>query len=198
MYDNEIDIHVREGNYDLAIQEAEEAIRSGLGDEEIYFWRGEAHRQLGNFEQALMDFDKAIRLGMYGFEVHDCRGFTHFKLGHYARAVEDLDQAIEYAKTELPEEYQLTDFYNITDDYLRVIVARTHLFRGVSHLQLANYDQAIRDFSYSIQSEPESPDSHWYRGEAYSNLGFKAKAQADFDKAAELSRQGYYPLGRSI
>ena len=77
-----------------------------------------------------MDFDKAIRLGVEGLEVYESRGFTHLKLAQYKHAVQDFDEAIRSANIQFPEEYQITDFRNITDDHIRIIVAPHSLLQG--------------------------------------------------------------------
>ena len=48
------------------------------------------------------------------------------------------------------------------------------------------YEQAIQDYSKSIQLNPNLPNSYYGRGLAYEKLDNMTAAQADFAKAKEL------------
>lgn len=63
--------------------------------------------------------------------------------------------------------------------------------RGFCHYELGNNDQAIADFSKSLQGDPASVFSFLYRGRAYLRQENYAAALADFKSAIDLDPDAY-------
>ena len=55
------DSYAEEGQYEMAIQEYDEAIRLERDDADAYYKRGLAHEALGNTKEAERDFESAIQ-----------------------------------------------------------------------------------------------------------------------------------------
>jgi len=58
---------------------------------------------------------------------------------------------------------------------------------GTCHL--GQYQRAIQDYDKAIQVDPDHVKAYTNRGNAYKNLGQKAKANADFGKACFLDKE---------
>src|SRR5438132_771995 len=55
--------YVRRGDYDLAIQDLDQALKLNPLDVAAWSWRGYAYDAKGDYDRAIQDFDEAIRLG---------------------------------------------------------------------------------------------------------------------------------------
>ncbi|MGB0932237.1 MAG: tetratricopeptide repeat protein, partial [Chitinophagales bacterium] len=69
------------------------------------------------------------------------------------------------------------------DTYLQLkpADAQAYNWRGMSKVQLKDYRAAIQDFSKAIQSKP-APKYYQNRGNAYLQIGEKAKAEKDLQR----------------
>lgn len=195
VYGTDVEKKVRGGKHESAIEEADRVIEQGLlGNDYIYFWRGEANRRLGNYEKALQDFDESIRQDGDGFEIHHCRGRSLFRLEEYAQAIHAFDKAAEFGKNFIPEDISLVEWFDADLDYLSQVVAENYFFRGASYFELGEYESAAVNFSFAIREAPIYPDCYWYRGESLEKLGLTEDAKYDMWVAGRLSSQGRQPL----
>lgn len=64
--------------------------------------------------------------------------------------------------------------------------ARKFYERGLLHTEKGNYDQAIRDFSKVIESEPQHAMAYNNRGVAYKQKGDYDRAISDYSRAIEI------------
>ena len=72
--------------------------------------------------------------------------------------------------------------------------------RGLTHVKLEKYQEAIPDFDYAIELNPSFASSYNARGNALLNLYEYEKAIVDYNRAIELEREepaGYYNRGRA-
>lgn len=58
--------------------------------------------------------------------------------------------------------------------------------RGISFERLANYEQAIADFSEVIQKDPDNANAYFNRGCCYDSVGELDLAISDYSIALEL------------
>ena len=86
---------VESGSYELAVAEADKAIKLGETEADVFLYRGQAYLQLGSYWKGLVDFNKAIELGMEEPMVYDERGHAHLELEDYEHAKENFDTAIK-------------------------------------------------------------------------------------------------------
>jgi tetratricopeptide (TPR) repeat protein len=69
---------------------------------------------------------------------------------------------------------------------------------GTSIQRFFNFDQAIADFSRSIQLDPKFPDAWFQRGIVYLNQFKPEKGLPDLDQAIKLyPKYSYYYFGRA-
>lgn len=73
--------------------------------------------------------------------------------------------------------YELEKFPNFQDAYT---------IRGITYIEIGNYQKAIKDFNKSIQINPDYASVYHYRGKAYEKLGNYQKAIQDFSRVIEL------------
>jgi len=108
------------------------------------------------------------------------RGVINNTRGKYSKALDDFDKAIS-----LP----------VTDNTFKF-----YLGRGVSHLNLMEYEQAIADFSSSIELNDTAASAYHSRAMANYELRDYAAAATDFLKTLEFSEGNaalYFNLGMS-
>ena len=65
-------------------------------------------------------------------------------------------------------------------------VAEAYYNRGAANLRLNRLDEALADFSKTIELNPKDPDAWNNRGLVYNRLGRTQEALSDFNKALEL------------
>ena len=62
-----------------------------------------------------------------------------------------------------------------------------HFFqRGIAYMKMKQYQNAIKDFSSSIDLAPRAKNAYFQRGMAYRRIGMKSKGLKDIKKAAKL------------
>jgi serine/threonine protein kinase len=83
------------GDYDLAINEYNQAIKLNSNYGKAYFKRGLAHHKKNNFVQAIKDYDKAIELKPEYIDAYYNRGNAFCSKKNYAQAVEDFNKVLE-------------------------------------------------------------------------------------------------------
>ena len=67
---------------------------------------------------------------------------------------------------------------------------RRILRRASAHIDAADYDSAIADFTQAIRLDPKNAVAYYGRGEAYLEKGQRAAAERDF---AQAKRLGFDP-----
>ena len=79
------------GDWQLAIEDFDKAIKLCLNDALAYVGRGVAYDELGQYLRAIEDYDKAIKLDPDFGVAYKSRGLAYRKLGQDAKA--DADKA---------------------------------------------------------------------------------------------------------
>lgn len=80
--------------YERAVKEFDNALRSNPDLAEAYMGRGTAYGCLNNYEQSVKDYDQAIRLRPDNPLPYLNRGVTNSKRGYHRNALQDYDRAI--------------------------------------------------------------------------------------------------------
>lgn len=155
------------GQYDLAIQDDDQAIKLAPNDARLYSNRGKAYGDKSQLDRAIEDFDQAIKLDPNYAQAFVNRGFAYALEGQYDRALQDLDQAIKLD----PSNYQ--PFGN----------------RGFTYLKMKRPDSAIAAYDDALRITSNYPDALYGRGLAKLMKGDTAGADADFAAAKRLDPQ---------
>jgi len=87
--------YFKQGDYQKAIEQYDEAIRLNPQYAKAYYNRGIAYYYLSQYEQAIQDFGEAIRLNPQYAEAYNNRGFAYETLGKSTEAERDFAKAKE-------------------------------------------------------------------------------------------------------
>lgn len=169
--------HHKQGNYDLAIRDATEAIKADSTNVQAYWVRADSYVKKENYELAVDDYNTVLRLrpGMASRLEEDgslylpavaMRAQTRSDNGNYDGAIED---------------------YN-TLARLRPGIAMPYNGRAwvyAYHLK-RDFDRAIADANQAIKIEPNNANYYDTRGWAYLGKGDYNSATDDFFKALKM------------
>jgi tetratricopeptide (TPR) repeat protein len=84
-----------EEKYQLALQEATQAIELKPSEASCFSQRGAIYHDMGQKQSALADFQQAIVLDAYAPDILLQRAVIYRRLGQYQEALQDIDRAIE-------------------------------------------------------------------------------------------------------
>ena len=161
-------------DYDGAIIEYTNAIKSNPKIALLYYERGGAKDSKGDFQGAIDDYTKAIEVDDNFSQprnnrkfYYNNRGTARYYISDYANAVEDFTKSIGYGKN---------SYFN----------------RAMCKEELTDYQGAIEDFTKAIDKDSNDSSSYFHRGEIYYKLNQNDKACSDWSKAGELGKAESY------
>ena len=152
------------GQYQLAIEDYNEAIPLKPDLAETYNRRGNVYDKLGQYQSAIEDYNEAIRLKPDLVGAYNNRGNLYDKLGQYQLAIEDYNEAIRLKP-------DLVGAYNN---------------RGNVYDKLGHYQLAIKDYNEAIRLKPDLALGYNNRGNVYNKLGQYQFAIEDYNEAIRL------------
>lgn len=185
--------------YEPAIADFDQAIALNPQHIDAYFHRGLSCFFLEQYEQAIADFDQALTLNPQHIEAYFHRGSSCFFLERYEQAIADFDQALTLNPQETDDSTlawvsskgEVFDF-NPQD-------AAAYSMRGLSYVNLEQYEPAIEDYTRVIELDPKDAATYFCRGLCYTVLQRFDQALADFSQAITLNPQeseAYITRGR--
>jgi tetratricopeptide (TPR) repeat protein len=198
----------KNGKYDNAIKDFDEAIRLDPIYAEAFLSRGLAWRFKFDYELAIHDYNEAIRINPNLMHAYLLRGHVWRAKNDYKgskNAINDYDEAIRLdpncADAFLFRGFAWSDqkdYDNAIQDYNEAIRinpndARAFNFRGYAWSHKKDYDNAIKDFDESIRRNPNDAGTFYSRGQAWRDKGHNGKATKDFDEASRLDPTGFPP-----
>jgi lipoprotein NlpI len=139
-------IYIGQGEYDLAMQDADQAIRLKPDDAHGYNNRGIAHAGKGEIAEAIQDFEQAIRLKPDDDSAYVGRAGAFANRGDYDRALQSFDQALQvdpgstYAalwRAQLL--FELARYNDAADALEKLVDAHPELVEGAIWLTLARW-----------------------------------------------------------
>jgi tetratricopeptide (TPR) repeat protein len=200
-YDRRGAAYFGKGDYGNAIKDFSEAIRLNPEQRLAYYNRGNVYARMGKFNRAIEDCSEAIRLDPRDAETYYNRAMAYFGKRDYDRAITDFSEAIRcdprcvqaYNNRGVTHAIK-EDYDSAINDYTESIRlnpkdAGMYCNRGNAYFNKEDYDSAINDYTESIRLNPRYTYAYESRGEAYlgrNQMGDQARAQADYDKAAQL------------
>jgi tetratricopeptide (TPR) repeat protein len=158
-----------EGDYNGALVDYNEAIRSDPNEHASYFCRALVYKTLGNYNEAIADLRKCFSLNSQHYQ-NDPRyyffvGQCYNMLNNYQEAIKNFD----YSLTLDPQYY---------DSYKD---------RGSTKLSLGQrYQEAIADFDQCIRMNPNDSQIYAFRALARVCLGDREGSRLDYQKAIQL------------
>jgi type II secretory pathway predicted ATPase ExeA/tetratricopeptide (TPR) repeat protein len=173
----------RNGDYEKAIQEFNEAIRLNPGLASAHYSRGEIYFQRGDYQQAIRDFTRTIGLAPdYTFAYYS-RGVANERTGEIEEAILDFTHTVRLKPSFAPA-------YN---DRARALYSLGHL------------REALRDSEQAISVAPDTPTYLATHSLILAALGRSEGAFASLEQAMAIanvdwikkyqlamSRDGYY------
>lgn len=150
-----------------------------LNSPEKWYDRGRGQADLGEHEKAVEFLSKAIEKDSDYSGAYYERGYNYNKLQEYASAIEDFTKAIAFNnKWELASNLSLAYharglcyFYKPADD----------------EAQKKEYmAQALKDWSETINLNPDMPDAYYNKGLVYEYFSDLGKAIGEFKKSYEI------------
>ncbi len=154
------------GDHKLAIRDETEGLkyeRDPRLQDDLYFNRGLAYRNLGDCAHAVPDFTQAILLQPDNINAYESRAFCYSNLQEYDRAIADYTVAI--AQDPHPG---------------------TVFERGQAYLKKNDYLNALADLNRSLQDRPNFAVGYQLRADAYGGLKEYDRAVMDAETALRM------------
>lgn len=127
--------------------------------------RASAYGDLGEIDQAIADYDVALKLAPSLVEALNGRCWVRAQAGRDIElALKDCNEALNIA----PSNADALDS------------------RGLVHLRLKRWKQAVADYSAELEEKPNEPTALYGRGTAILALGGKKAGQTDLAQAISL------------
>jgi tetratricopeptide (TPR) repeat protein len=167
IYSNRGNQWERKGDFDKAMQDHSEAIRTDPSYAAGYMHRGNAYARRGDYEHAIADHTESIRVDPAYANGFYNRGLTYSRKGDHERAIANFTSGIEL---------------NANSSQLW---GQRCWSRAVVGKQL---QEAVDDCIKAGSLAPKIPQIFAYRGFAYLKLGQFDKALADYDAAFALTK----------
>ena len=153
------------GEYDLAIQDFDQALRLNPSFAQALNNRGNAYDDKGAYDRAIQDYDQALRLNPSFAQALKNRGSAYDDKGEYDRAIQDYDQALR----------------------LDPSFADAFVNRGVAYQKKGAYDRAIQDYDQALRLDPSNVIAFYNRGIAYGHKGEYDLAILDYRQTLRLN-----------
>ena len=160
------------GDYEEAVQNAENAILLNGNNAVAHALRGWALGKLGNYLDAQTAFDRAIEIDpnyalTYAYETE----ILVDQINNGEDRLDTLDKATEYSRTAI----------TLGNDLME-----THRARGLLLEITGNYDEAVKEFQIAISINPNISDLYLALGRAYRAVDMDTEAVTAFERARSL------------
>ncbi len=191
--------YLRQRNYDKAISDFSETLKSKPDDVQSLLNRGIAYRDNNDLNRAIRDYDQAIKLEPSNVFALNLRGITYRRKRDLDHAFQDFDRATKLDANFAPAYVNLGLTYGDKEQYEAAI----HEFdqaiklnskdslalnsRGIAYRHLHDLDRALADFGEVIKLEPMSAAGFNNRGLVYGDKSDYEHAISDFDAAIRIN-----------
>ena len=198
-YISRIELYDRAGKFDLALKDAETAIRLGQNDPMVvYFYstRADILMKLRNFDRATAGLTSAIaQKPKYAAALYGIRARVWVTKGDPDRALADATEAIRLDPDDVGRYgtrasifHEKGEFDRALADYNEAIRrkpddANGYLHRGGYLAERGMFEEAKADFAEAIRRAPDSGGPWGYRALMWRDLGEYDQALADYEEA---------------
>ena len=194
---------LKEGKYDQALQNFQEAEKADPKDPNAYFYEGIVYRQLGKYDEAIDAFSIAASLTTDDLEAlaetYLRRGIVWFYKGEYGIAWDDFDEAAFNCADNDPRpdlwkglaRAKQNRWLQAVNSFAESLAHNDHFApayvnRGLAYLALNEPKKALEDFEQAIRQEPRNAASYAKRAMALERLGRSSEAADSYRQAARL------------
>jgi tetratricopeptide (TPR) repeat protein len=199
IYSNRGNGYVGKGQYDLALQDYDEAIKADPQYAKAYNNRGVVYQKQAEYDLAIKDFNAALQLDPDYAHALANRGETYLKMSDYQSASKDFDQALRLKP-------QLALLLNercwtraIVGDVQGALAdcndairsepsAAAFDSRGLAYLKSSQWDAAIADYNSALRLDPKLASSLYGRGFAKQKKGDVAGGTSDLAAAQTINQ----------
>ncbi|MCA2001612.1 MAG: tetratricopeptide repeat protein [Chloroflexi bacterium] len=135
----------------------------------VYMTYADAYLALNDKPNALAAAERAYALDLTDPQVYKLLGTMYIENGQYERAVEALNVYVVYASNndrayallgrayyELKDYQAAVDYFDQAQKINRNGLRRFYIYRGLSHLELGNIDQAVNDLEEALREDDKS------------------------------------------
>ena len=164
------------GNYKLAVEFLDNALKVKPEWEKALFVRGKAHIELGNYFEALDDFNWITKMNSHNAEYLYYKGRTEWRLRRTKMAIADLEQALVYDPNHFEAHQTLGDLFLELKLYAKakksfdkaVALNPSFVPKGMKHKRAAqnkeDYLEAMQEFNHEIEENPRNSEALFNRG----------------------------------
>jgi tetratricopeptide (TPR) repeat protein len=201
IYSNRANQHERKGEYDKALADHNQAIRTDPTYAAGYMHRGNTYARHGEFDRAIADQSEAIRLNPKDAEAFYNRGYTYSHKGDHERAIADYTTGIEldannsrlwgqrcWSRAVVGKQLQeaLVDCNKAKT--LSPTIPQIIAYRGLVYLRLGQFDKAIADYDVAFKMTKFHNHADWLYGRGIAKLrkGDAAGGDADIKSAKTI------------
>jgi len=188
----------RKGDFDKAMQDHVEALKTDPTYAAGYMHRGNLYARRGDWDRALADHSEAIRLDPAYANGFYNRGLTYSRQGDHEHAIADFTKGIEltanssqlwgqrcWSRAVIGR--QLKEAVDDCDKAaaLSPKVPQIFAYRGFVYLKLGQFDKALADYdtAFALTKSPDHPDWLYVRGMTKLKKGDTAGGNADIASA---------------
>jgi tetratricopeptide (TPR) repeat protein len=199
-YNNRGIARALKGEYDLAIEDYDFALKLNSTYSKAFNNRGIAYQRKADFDRAITDFSEAINIEPEYVNAIVNRAATYEKKGVYELALKDFDEAIRLQPT-------LGSLWN-ERCWIRAITGALQLAladcneairlgpkaaarfdsRGFTYLKLGQWESAITDYNSALELRPKMARALYGRGLAKLKVGDVTGGNADIAAAKIANR----------
>ena len=191
-------VHTGMGKYDLAMQDADNALLIDKNSDRARFAKAEVLFQQKDYKQALQQYDAAIKVNTNLTEAHAGKARAYMGMQNYKEALKVIEGAIKTSFRNDAELYYIRGLLNYQrgnhkpaiDDFDMSLSINANwnayqvfLNRGLANDAFSKPDLAIQDFAKAIIADPNNAGGYLARGNTLYGLARYSEAVDDFMKA---------------
>jgi tetratricopeptide (TPR) repeat protein len=192
----------KEGNYDRALEDFNDAIDLNPHIAPAYNYRGSSRRLLGDYQGAIKDYHLALQvIPKNAAIVYNNLGIARSNLGDKEGAIGEYDRALRINPHLLSAYYnrgvaraEMGELPGAIQDYSQALrinpnLASVYYNRGVARAEIGEKQGAIDDFSAALKINPNLASAYYNRGLAHTSIGDIPGALADYQMASDMYQQ---------
>jgi len=191
----------QKGDFDKAMQDHAEAIRTDPTYAAGYMHRGNTYARRGDYDRALFDHSEAIRIDSKDADVFYNRGLTYSHKGDHERAAADFTSGIErdannsrlwgqrcWSRTVVGKQLQEAVDDCTKANLLAPKIPQIFAYRALAYLKLGQFDKALADYeaAFALTKSPDHADWLYARGITKLKKGDTTGGNADIASAKAI------------
>lgn len=190
-YINRGRVYLEIQDYGRAVQDFSQALSLDASAVDAYVMRGSAYQGIGDSNAAIHDFGQAIEMDPGNGWAYAGRAAAFASKGDMAQAIADFGKATEFMPGSADLHLRLGKIYAIQKEPalaraefsqalgLNLSLTEAYFLRGLTDLELEDFNQAVGDFTKVINADPSDAAALSNRCWAYLNKGIPLLALHD-------------------